>query len=52
MTRLLVPLLIVLCVLFGLSTHMVVNCGDEDDPEESRDRQRRLKHRGRRYRCD
>ena len=27
------PLLLVLCVLLGLSTHMVVNCGDEDDPD-------------------
>ena len=26
-------MLIVLCVLVGLSTHMVVNCGDEDDPD-------------------
>ncbi|TWI00784.1 TPR repeat protein [Bradyrhizobium daqingense] len=26
-------MLIVLCVLIGLSTHMVVNCGDEDDPD-------------------
>jgi len=26
-------LLIVLCVLVGLSTHMVVNCGDEDEPD-------------------
>jgi len=33
MTRAAVPLLIVLCVLVGLSTHMVVNCGDEDDPD-------------------
>ncbi len=33
MTRIVVPLLIVLCVLIGLSTHMVVNCGDEDDPD-------------------
>lgn len=33
MTRTAVPLLIVLCVLIGLSTHMVVNCGDEDDPD-------------------
>ncbi|MBR0975368.1 MULTISPECIES: tetratricopeptide repeat protein [Bradyrhizobium] len=33
MTRAAVPLLIVLSVLIGLSTHMVVNCGDEDDPD-------------------
>jgi len=33
MTRAAVPLLIVLGVLFGLSTHTVVNCGDEDDPD-------------------
>ncbi|MBR1177823.1 tetratricopeptide repeat protein [Bradyrhizobium sp. KB893862 SZCCT0404] len=33
MTRVAVPLLIVLAVLLGLSTHMVVNCGDEDDPD-------------------
>lgn len=33
MTRLALPLLIVLGVLFGLSTHMVVNCGDEDEPD-------------------
>ncbi|QOZ11466.1 hypothetical protein XH96_31045 [Bradyrhizobium sp. CCBAU 51765] len=33
MTRAAVLLLIVLCVLIGLSTHMVVNCGDEDDPD-------------------
>jgi tetratricopeptide (TPR) repeat protein len=33
MTRAAVPLLIVLCVLIGLSTHMVVNCGDEDEPD-------------------
>jgi len=33
MTRAAVPLLIVLCVLVGLSTHMVVNCGDEDEPD-------------------
>lgn len=33
MTKIVVPLLIVLCVLIGLSTHMVVNCGDEDDPD-------------------
>ncbi|QQO13466.1 tetratricopeptide repeat protein [Bradyrhizobium diazoefficiens] len=33
MTRTAVPLLIVLCVLIGLSTHMVVNCGDADDPD-------------------
>ena len=26
-------MLIVLAVLMGLSTHMVVNCGDEDDPD-------------------
>jgi len=33
MTRAAVLFLIVLCVLAGLSTHMVVNCGDEDDPD-------------------
>jgi tetratricopeptide (TPR) repeat protein len=33
MTRTAVPLLIVLGVLIGLSTHMVVNCGDADDPD-------------------
>lgn len=33
MTKAAVPLLIVLGVLIGLSTHMVVNCGDEDDPD-------------------
>lgn len=33
MTRTAVSLLIVLCVLIGLSTHMVVNCGDGDDPD-------------------
>ncbi|MBR0737762.1 tetratricopeptide repeat protein [Bradyrhizobium liaoningense] len=33
MTKAVVSLLIVLCVLIGLSTHMVVNCGDEDDPD-------------------
>ncbi|WP_209311993.1 tetratricopeptide repeat protein [Bradyrhizobium frederickii] len=33
MTRTAVPLLIVLAVLVGLSTHMVVNCGDEDDSD-------------------
>lgn len=33
MTRAAVPLLIVLGVLVGLSTHTVVNCGDEDDPD-------------------
>ena len=33
MTRAAVPLLIVLGVLIGLSTHTVVNCGDEDDPD-------------------
>src|SRR6476661_7268410 len=33
MTRAAVPFLIVLCVLVGLSTHMVVNCGDEDEPD-------------------
>lgn len=33
MTRTAVPLLIVLCVLIGLSAHMVVNCGDDDDPD-------------------
>jgi tetratricopeptide (TPR) repeat protein len=33
MTRATVPLLIVLGVLIGLSTHMVVNCGDEDEPD-------------------
>jgi tetratricopeptide (TPR) repeat protein len=33
MTRVAVPLLIVLGVLIGLSTHTVVNCGDEDEPD-------------------
>ena len=33
MTRLAVPLLIVLGVAIGLSTHTVVNCGDEDEPD-------------------
>jgi tetratricopeptide (TPR) repeat protein len=33
MTRAAAPLLIVLSVLVGLSTHTVVNCGDEDDPD-------------------
>jgi tetratricopeptide (TPR) repeat protein len=33
MTRAVVPLLIVLGVLVGLSTHTVVNCGDEDEPD-------------------
>src|SRR6266702_4684544 len=33
MTRAAVPLLIVLGVLVGLSTHTVVNCGDEDEPD-------------------
>jgi tetratricopeptide (TPR) repeat protein len=33
MTRAAVPLLIVLGVLIGLSTHTVVNCGDEDEPD-------------------
>ncbi len=33
MTKAAVPLLIVLGVLVGLSTHTVVNCGDEDDPD-------------------
>ncbi|MBR0846055.1 tetratricopeptide repeat protein [Bradyrhizobium liaoningense] len=33
MIRVAVPSLIVLGVLIGLSTHMVVNCGDEDDPD-------------------
>ncbi len=33
MTRTAVPLLIVLGVLIGLSTHTVVNCGDEDEPD-------------------
>jgi tetratricopeptide (TPR) repeat protein len=33
MTKAAVPLLIVLGVLIGLSTHTVVNCGDEDDPD-------------------
>jgi len=33
MTRTALPLLIVLGVLIGLSTHMVVNCGDEDEPD-------------------
>ncbi|MET4798151.1 tetratricopeptide repeat protein [Bradyrhizobium sp. LB11.1] len=33
MTRITVPLLIVLGVAIGLSTHTVVNCGDEDEPD-------------------
>ncbi len=33
MTKVAVPLLIVLGVLVGLSTHTVVNCGDEDEPD-------------------
>jgi len=33
MTRLAVPILIVLGVLAGLSMHTVVNCGDADDPD-------------------
>jgi tetratricopeptide (TPR) repeat protein len=33
MTKTAVPLLIVLGVLIGLSTHTVVNCGDEDEPD-------------------
>lgn len=33
MTRFALPFLIVLCVLFGLSTQLVVNCGDEDEPD-------------------
>lgn len=33
MTRAAVPLLIVLGVLVGLSTHTVVNCGDADEPD-------------------
>ncbi|MBR1090687.1 tetratricopeptide repeat protein [Bradyrhizobium manausense] len=33
MTRAAVPLLIVLGVVIGLSTHTVVNCGDEDEPD-------------------
>ncbi|WP_431201722.1 tetratricopeptide repeat protein [Bradyrhizobium betae] len=33
MTKAAVPLLIVLGVLVGLSTHTVVNCGDEDEPD-------------------
>ncbi|SFP45545.1 TPR repeat-containing protein [Bradyrhizobium sp. Ghvi] len=33
MTRAAVPLLIVLGVAIGLSTHTVVNCGDEDEPD-------------------
>ena len=33
MTRVAVPLLIVLGVAIGLSTHTVVNCGDEDEPD-------------------
>src|SRR3954452_8501409 len=33
MKRAAVPLLIVLGVLIGLSTHTVVNCGDEDEPD-------------------
>jgi tetratricopeptide (TPR) repeat protein len=33
MTKAAVPSLIVLGVLIGLSTHTVVNCGDEDEPD-------------------
>jgi len=33
MTRVAVPLLIVLGVAIGLSMHTVVNCGDEDEPD-------------------
>jgi len=33
MTKAAVPVLIVLGVLIGLSTHTVVNCGDEDEPD-------------------
>ncbi|WP_027516374.1 tetratricopeptide repeat protein [Bradyrhizobium sp. WSM1417] len=33
MTKAAVPLLIVVGVLIGLSTHTVVNCGDEDEPD-------------------
>ncbi|WP_249794805.1 tetratricopeptide repeat protein [Bradyrhizobium monzae] len=33
MTRVAVSLLIVLGVAIGLSTHTVVNCGDEDEPD-------------------
>lgn len=33
MTRAAVPLLIALGVAIGLSTHTVVNCGDEDEPD-------------------
>ncbi|MFT4120200.1 tetratricopeptide repeat protein [Bradyrhizobium sp.] len=33
MTKAAVPFLIVLGVLVGLSTHTVVNCGDEDEPD-------------------
>lgn len=33
MTRAAVPVLIALGILVGLSTHMVVNCGDADDPD-------------------
>ncbi|UPJ41026.1 tetratricopeptide repeat protein [Bradyrhizobium sp. 40] len=33
MTKAAVPLLIVVGALIGLSTHTVVNCGDEDEPD-------------------
>ncbi|WP_083514724.1 tetratricopeptide repeat protein [Bradyrhizobium sp. DASA03076] len=33
MTRVAVPLLIVLGLAIGLSVHTVVNCGDEDEPD-------------------
>ncbi|MGY4434662.1 tetratricopeptide (TPR) repeat protein [Bradyrhizobium sp. F1.13.1] len=33
MTKAAVPLLIALGMLIGLSTHTVVNCGDEDEPD-------------------
>ncbi|MGY3412209.1 tetratricopeptide (TPR) repeat protein [Bradyrhizobium sp. GM5.1] len=33
MTKAAVPLLVVVGVLIGLSTHTVVNCGDEDEPD-------------------
>ncbi|WP_201723750.1 tetratricopeptide repeat protein [Bradyrhizobium neotropicale] len=33
MTRAAVPVLIAVSILVGLSTHMVVNCGDEEDPD-------------------
>jgi tetratricopeptide (TPR) repeat protein len=33
MTRAAAPVLIILGILVGLSTHVVVNCGDADDPD-------------------